>query len=140
MPTEVLIADDLEPIRQILQQSAERSAENTEAISRLERIQAENAEQIASNAEQVARNAEGISRLELLTEQNSQAISRLEQIVERNSQSIGRLELVVEQNSRGIAEFRSAITSLTQFVERSLTEAANDRQLIRDVIEAIANR
>ena len=131
MPTEVLIADDLEPIRQLLQQSAERGAENSEAISRLERTQAE-------NAEQIARNAEAISRIELLTEQNARAIGRLEQSIGSLEQAVSRLEGVVAQNSGDISELRGAISALAQFVERSVIEAAADREIIKESVTALA--
>ena len=123
MPTEVLIADDLEPIRQLLQQSAERSAENSEAISRLERIQAE-------NAEQIARNAEGIQELKVITQQNAEGIAEMREGIAELKESVSGLRDAMQRS------YEDMVSMLTQFAE----EAATDRQAIREELTEFARQ
>ena len=138
MPTEVLTTDDLEPIRQLLQQSAQRSAENTEgiaelkvltqqnsqAISRLERSQAENAEQITKNVEGIAELIESIAELK-------ESVSGLRDAMQRSYEDM--VSMLTQFAEEAAADRTVIRTEMAEFAR----QAAADREVIREAIAAL---
>lgn len=124
--------EDLEPIRQLLRQSAERSAENAEGIQGLKLITQRNAEAISRLGQQVSELRSTLRSTQTLIQENAAAISSLSQVIPQPVNE-GSTQTLIQKNA-------VAISSLSQFINHAITEAANDRRLIRDAIEAMFKR
>ena len=121
--------EDLEPIRQLLQQSAERSAENAEGILGLKLITQRNAETISRLGQQVSELRSALRSTQTLIQENAAAISSLSQFINQ-AVTEGSTQTLIQKNA-------VAISSLNQFINHAITEAANDRRLSRDTTEAM---
>ena len=121
--------EGLEPIRQLLQQSTELSAETARGIQGLKLITQRNAETISSLSQQVSELRSTLRSTQTLIQENAAAISSL-------SQSIN--QAVTEEATQILIQKNAvAISSLSQFIKHAITEATNDRRLMRDAIEAM---
>ena len=124
--------EGLEPIRQLLQQSTELSAETARGIQGLKLITQRNAETISGLGQQVSELRSTLRSTQTLIQENAAAISSL-------SQSIN--QAVIEESTQTLIQKNAvAISSLSQFINHAITEAVNDRRLMRDAIEAMFKR
>lgn len=140
MPVEFLTAEDLEPIRRLLEQAAKLSAnnttqisENSDTITRLEQTQAANAGAITRLEQTQAANADAITRLEQTQAANADAITRLTARMEElaaaqtvNADAIARLEQTQTANA-------DAITRLTARTEELVTAQTAAAQRIDEL-------